>query len=138
MTDGDIIHDRLPWVYQKSYKQICEGMDNNDKCGRVVMSAFIKDIQKKGDSAIVLAKNMGNSLRQAIENGSRDWASMSKQLDRLARQTSCSHYDKELVLNASKSVLNDIRYGRAIGVDSSKLPETTVGGVYEGIIQISL
>jgi hypothetical protein len=75
-------------------------------------------MKKKGDLPVRLAKRMGESLEQAIndagESGSVDWAALSMEFDRLAQQADGSHYLKELTLHAGKSFLNDLRYKRVV------------------------
>ncbi len=124
MADGDIVHDRLSRLYQKPYKWLCQGKADNNECARVLMSAILRDIQKKGAAPMILAKQIGESLKQSFDNGCRDWGSVGKELDRLAQQASCSHYLRELVLRAGKNILHNIRYGSAI--ETSKLVELTV------------
>lgn len=128
MPDGDIVHTKLSGLYQKPYKVLCEGKRDRDECAWVVKDAMRQDIKKKGAAPVVLAKRMGESLRQGIgdagENGSVDWAARSLELNRLAQQANCPHRVKEIVLRAGKGVLHELRYGRR--VDTSSLSETCV------------
>lgn len=127
MTDGDILHSQLSWAYQRPYQWLCEGKANSDECAWMVMGAIMREIKKKGAAPLVLAKRMGESLRQGIDNGVngvRNWAALSEELDQLARQAPCPHYEKQLVLRASKGILHDFRYGRRM--DTSRLPEVAV------------
>ncbi|MCT7979061.1 hypothetical protein [Laspinema olomoucense] len=128
MADGDIVHDKLSLPYQKVYKMLCEGKADPEECAWMVELAMRKDIQKKGAAPIVLAKRMGEILKEAMENfnknGSRNWGAVSDQLKHLARQTSCPHDIKELILRASKVILHDFRYGRR--TDTDALAEVTV------------
>jgi hypothetical protein len=124
MTDGDIVHSQLSWPYQRPYRWLCEGKANSDECAWMVMGAIMREIKKKGAAPVVLAKRMGESLRQGIDNGVRNWAALSEELDRQARQAPCPHYEKQLVLRASKGILHDFRYGRRM--DTSWLPEVAV------------
>ncbi|MGL5193447.1 MAG: hypothetical protein ACRC8Y_07565 [Chroococcales cyanobacterium] len=128
MTDGDIVHDKLSWRYQKVYKVLCEGKHGPKECAWMLMDAIIQDLNKKGAAPIVLAKCMGDSLRQAIENfnenGFRNSVALNEELKHLARQTPCPHDIRELILRASKVILHDFRYGRR--TDTDALAEVTV------------
>lgn len=88
MPDGDIVHSKLPRIYQKLYRWLCEGKANTTECGRVAMEALKRDLMKKGDLPVMLAKRMGESLERAIndasENSSVDWAALSTEFDNLA------------------------------------------------------
>jgi hypothetical protein len=123
MPDGDIVHNRLARLYQKPYQWLCEGKADSDECARVAMEALKRDLKRKGNLPVMLAKRMGESLERAIsdvgENGSVDWAALSVEFDRLAQQADGSHYLKELTLHAGKSVLRDLRYGREIDADNA-------------------
>jgi hypothetical protein len=125
MPDGDIVHGKLPGLYQKPYKWICEGKANKNECVGALMGALMRDLKKKGAAPVVLAKRIGEQLKQAIDNGSQSWGVLSQQLDQIARQAECPHYLKELVLKASKDVLHDFRYGQVR--DTSNLSEVIVG-----------
>jgi hypothetical protein len=101
------------------------------------MNAIKQDIKKKGAAPVVLAKRMGESLRQVIddagENGSRNWAALSVELERLARQAKCPHYDKAIVLRAGKRILHELRYGwRA---NASSLPEVCVERYFQEVFK---
>jgi hypothetical protein len=138
MTDGDIVHDKLSWRYQKVYKVLCEGKHGPDECAWDIMGAMMRDTKKKGVAPILLAQQMGKLLKAAIENSnphsfSSCWAAaVSKELDRLAAgQTSCPYYDKQLVLRASKSILHDFRYGGRI--DTCALEEVVVERYFQEV-----
>lgn len=135
MPDGDIVHSQLSGLYQKPYKVLCEGKRDRGECTWVVMNAVMRDIKKKGAAPVVLAKRMGERLRQVIgdagENGSVDWAARSIDLNKLARQSKCPHYVKEIVLRAGKRILHELRYGGR--VKSSSLPETFVEQYFQEV-----
>jgi hypothetical protein len=128
MPDGDIIHSRLRWVYQKPYKWLCEGKADSQECAWVVMKALLKDIKNKGNEPIKLAKSIGSTISQVIndfsKNGVVSWTALSEELNRLAQQTRVSHYIKELVIHAAKEVIHDLRYQKI--VDTNNLSEVVV------------
>ena len=123
MPDGDIIHSRLTRLYQKPYQWLCEGKANTNQCARIVLKALKRDIKRKGNLPVMLAKQMGESLEQTIKNagdsGSVDWTALNLEFDRLAQKTDGPHYLKTLVLNAGKSFINDLRYKREVDTNSS-------------------
>lgn len=128
MADGDIIHNKLSWRYQRAYKELCEWDLDRNECAWVVMGAVMRDLKKKGNAPVRLAKRMGERLEQVLgdgsENSSRNWGALNVELHRLARQVQCSHYDKEIVLRAGKGILHDLRYDRR--VNASNLSEICV------------
>lgn len=101
MPDGDIVHGRLSWLYQKPYRLLCEGKLNRDECAWITMDALKRNIKTKGSVPIVLAKRMGESLDQAIENAGNSGvlarAALSMEFDRFVQQANGPHYLKELV-----------------------------------------
>jgi hypothetical protein len=123
MPDGDIVHNRLRWVYQKPYKWLCEGKANSDECARVVLNALKKDLIRKGSLPVVLAHSMGSKLVQSVssigQHGSVDWAALSIAFDQLAQRADGRHDLKELALRAGKSVLRDLRYGQVVSVENA-------------------
>lgn len=137
MTDGDIVHDKLSWRYQRPYKALCEGKDSPDECAWVIMGAIMRDTKKKGPAPILLAQEIAKMLKAAIENCNphssvRSWATVSKELDRLAAgQTSCPYYEKPLVLRASKGILHDFRYG--LRRDTCSLEEVVVERYFQEV-----
>jgi hypothetical protein len=54
MPDGDIVHPRLSYGYQKIYKQICEGFFDSETLAYYVLPPLLKDIQKYGNGPINL------------------------------------------------------------------------------------
>jgi hypothetical protein len=125
MPDGDIVHNRLAHLYQKSYKSLCEGKASISECAWALVKALKQDLMRKGNLPVILAQRMGERLTRILgetgENGSVDWATLNKEFERIAQQTDGRHDLKELTLRAGKSVLHDLRYGRE--VDSQKASE---------------
>jgi len=79
MPDGDIIRG-LQRIYQKSYEALFEGKASNDERARSLIKSLQQDIKKKGDVPVMVAKSMGESLTQAINNSGGiifvDWAAL--------------------------------------------------------------
>lgn len=113
MADGDIVRNRLPRCYQKPYKWLCERKASSTECAWVMMNALKQDLKKKGDLPIVLAQCISEKLSKAVNNGSGNWNSLGMAFERLVQQVDGSHYQKELILRASKSYLQALRYGQA-------------------------
>jgi len=128
MPDGDIFHGLLG-LYQKPYKILCEGKLERNECARITMQRFLKDIKKKGDAAILIAKGMGEILAQEIkdcDNISSIAPDLSKKLDRLAQQANIPSRTKSLALEAGKIVLNRLRNGEEF--DTKAIPEVVIEG----------
>lgn len=98
-----------------------EGKASNDECARSLIKSLQQDITKKGDAPVMLAKSMGESLTQAINNSGGiifvDWATLRLEFNRLKEQADGSHHLKELILRAGRSVLHDLEYRREVDFD---------------------
>ncbi|HAA27772.1 MAG TPA: hypothetical protein DCE56_09020 [Cyanobacteria bacterium UBA8553] len=124
MPDGDNVHSRLARLYQKPYQWLYEGKADRDECARIAMEALKRDLMKKGNLPIMLAKRMEESLERAIndatnKSGVVDWAALNVEFDRLEQQANGSHYLKTLALDAGKSFINDLRYKRVADTGSA-------------------
>lgn len=99
------------------------------------MQPFLRDLKKKGDAAILIAKAMGELLAQGIKdsgnNQSIDSADLSKKLDRLAQQANIPNRTKSLALEAGKIVLNRLRNGEQF--DTSTIPEVVIEGYMQQV-----
>ncbi len=136
MADGDTIHSKLSWRYQEPYQELCERKLDLQECAWVLMGACLGDIKKNyGVLPVKLAKSMGESLVQAIENtgenSSVDWVAGSMELERVAQKVKVPHYVKELVLRAGKSILRELRYNQR--VDTNDLPEVVVERFFQEV-----
>lgn len=125
--DGDVLH-RLLGLYRKPYQILCEGKLEQTECTRMMMQSFLKDLKRKGDAAIVIAKGIGELLTQVIKDAgssqSIDWTDLSKKLDKLAQQANIPDRTKSLVGDAGKSVFIDLRYGQQFDINS--ISETVI------------
>jgi DNA polymerase III epsilon subunit-like protein len=115
MTDGDIVHKKLPGLYQKPYKSLCEGKASNEECTREIIKALRCDLKKKGSLAIKLAQQMAVSVEKFLDNASEDcninWSALNYECEKLVQKSHGAHYLKELILRAQKSLAHNIRYG---------------------------
>ena len=120
MPDGDIIRG-LQRIYQKSYEALFEGKASNDERARSLIKSLQQDIKKKGDVPVMVAKSMGESSTQAINNSDGmifvDWAALRLEFNRLNEQADSSHYLKGLVLHAGRSIIHDLEHGHNVDVD---------------------
>lgn len=120
MPDGDIIRG-LERLYHKPYKALSEGKATSDEYAHSLKRSLKKDIKNKGDLPIRLAKSMGESLTRTISDAGGiifvDWAALRQEFNRLVEQVESSHYLKELVLRAGKSVLHELEHGREVDID---------------------
>ncbi|MCP2727882.1 hypothetical protein NJ959_05240 [Symplocastrum sp. BBK-W-15] len=56
MPDGDIVHNRLRWGYQKPYKSLCEGKASTSERARALIKSLKEDLKQKGDLSVQLAQ----------------------------------------------------------------------------------
>lgn len=130
MPDGDIVHSGLSGIYQKPYRILCEEKLEPNELTRIITKALLKDIKNKGAAPILLGKHMGKLLGQVIKNSGKNqflgWTDLSKKLDRLAQQANIQNRTKSFVLNAGKSILHDLRYGKIVNTASTSTIQTLV------------
>jgi hypothetical protein len=133
-VDGDVLH-RLLGLYRKPYQILCEGKLERTESTRMMMQSFLKDLKKKGDAAIVLAKEMGELLTRGIKDAgnsqSANAADLSKKLDRLAQQANIPNRTKSLVLEEAKIVLNCLRNGEQFDINT--ISETVIEGYMQKV-----
>ena len=53
MPDRDIVHPSLPRIYQRVYKQICEGHDPPDEQARILAKAIRQNLQEYGNKHLL-------------------------------------------------------------------------------------
>jgi hypothetical protein len=86
MADGDIFRSGLGF-YKKLYECLCEGKASLDECARMAIKALKKDLKRKGNLPIILARQMGEKLSQVLniagENNSVDWGSASREIEKI-------------------------------------------------------
>lgn len=125
MPDGDIVRNGLRRIYQKPYEQICEGKATSCEFAKSLLKALKKDLEKKGNLAVILAQDMANIITQAISaagnNGSVDYVALNMDLDRLIQQTDGRQDIKELILRAGRDFVWNFRYGQRVNFDNDNL-----------------
>lgn len=123
MADGDIVHEKLPWLYQKPYKSFCEGKASNEECARDFLKALKRDLKKKGNLAIKLAGQMAGIVEKFLkdpdETDNIDWSAINYECERLVQKSHGSHDLKELILRAQKSIVHKIRYGNHLHINGN-------------------
>jgi hypothetical protein len=135
MPDGDIVHSQLSWLYQKPYKWLCEGKANSSEYAWVVKGAVIRDIKKNYGIGVKYAKQMGEMLRQAMENADQNssvnWAALSKEIDRQVGQAKVKHHVQELLRRAGKGIIHEFRYNHT--EETNNLPEAVVERFFQEV-----
>jgi hypothetical protein len=137
MADGDIVHKHLSRFYRKLYECLCEGKASREESAGAVMKALKKNLQANGAGPIVLAQNISQKLDQIIgecnKNDAVNWANLNVEIERLVWQFNGPHRLKEIVLNAAKSFVRDLRYGVTIDIKniSEIIVQHYMHGVYE-------
>lgn len=125
MPDGDMVHRHLGHFYQKTYKILCEGVLATEDCARDLLSRLRRDLKQTAKWPLLLSRNIYDLLSQKIGplEFSNDLAAKrtSRQIDELIRQVDGPSREKELLGRASKTVLNDLRYGREMDASNVQL-----------------
>jgi hypothetical protein len=125
MPDGDRVHSHLGGFYQKPYKWLCEGVARPEECALIILDGLRKDLKQIAKVPLLLSRNISDLLSQKIGplEFSNDLAAarFSRQIDELIRQVEGPSREKELLGRASKTVLNDLRYGREMDASNVQL-----------------
>ncbi|MEM6840109.1 MAG: hypothetical protein AAF609_25160, partial [Cyanobacteria bacterium P01_C01_bin.120] len=120
MPDGDIVHRGLRRLYQKPYRQLCEGVVSSEECARALLNSLKRDLQARGNLPIMLSQAMADRIEQTISSSEaaeeNDFVQLSREFESIVQQADGSHNVKELVLRAGKAYLNDLRYGREVNI----------------------
>ena len=112
MPDGDIIHDRLPRLYQRPYRFLCEGKAEDDECSKALQRALKRDLQKAGDALAHAALVVGDAIdRVRSRPGEFDAAAANGAVDEALRSVHCPSAHREGLRDAARDVVQDLRYG---------------------------
>ena len=112
MPDGDIIHDRLPRLYQRPYRFLCEGKAEDDECSKALQRALKRDLQKAGAALAHAALVVGDAIdRVRSRPGEFDAAAANGAVDEVLRSVHCPSAYREGLRDAARDVVQDLRYG---------------------------
>jgi hypothetical protein len=135
MPDGDIVHSQLSGLYKKPYDWLCQGKANSSECAQEIKRAVIQDIKKNYGVGVKYAKQMGEMLRQMIENVSEhssvNWAGLSREIDRQVGQAKVKHHVQELLRRTAKGILHEFRYNHT--AETNNLSEAFVRRLFQEI-----
>ena len=115
MPDGDKVHAHLAPIYQKVYKQLCEGQYGSEELAIEALRSIKKNIQNYGDGPLNLIEQVAAQLKQIptepLLREIIDWSEESTKVDKLAQQASGTKRAVDLVLKACKEQLQELRHG---------------------------
>jgi hypothetical protein len=66
MPDGDKVHSKLPWRYQRPYKRLCESKTSSQESVWELMKALLQDIRQKGDNFLKTAQLLAEELENHL------------------------------------------------------------------------
>lgn len=111
MPDGDKVHSKLPWRYQRPYKRLCESKTSSQESAWELVKALLQDIQQKGDNflktAQLLAEELENHLLTIRFQG--NLAPFREDIDKSIKNSNLSHYDQQILIQASHNLLKKIQ-----------------------------
>ncbi len=136
MPDSDRVHAALPYRYQKTYKQLCEGYGSGEELARNVLKPLKKDIQDYGDGPIKLIKQMGERLEQIasappILKSSTNWDAESKNIERLAQKTYGDPRGVALAVQSCEEVLQAVQLGEVNQNCAHQIAHRYVQNIYD-------
>jgi hypothetical protein len=111
MPDGDKVHSKLPWRYQRPYKRLCESKTSSQESVWELMKALLQDIRQKGDNflktAQLLAEELENHLLTIRFQG--NLAPFREDIDKSIKNSNLSHYNQQILIQASRNLLKKIQ-----------------------------
>lgn len=114
MPDGDKVHEKLGWRYQKSYKMLCEGQAGSDVAAELAQ-AVSKDVKQGGDDILNMLLKMGAQLEDILRRRKRfeevDWRKEAAYIIALDRYLDVDSRLKALAVEACQEGLHALRYG---------------------------
>lgn len=112
MPDGDIIHGRLPRLYQRPYRFLCEGKATDAECSKALQRALKRDLQKAGDDVARAALVVGDAIERARSGPDGfDAASANAAVDAALRVVPCPSAHREGLRDAARDAVQALRYG---------------------------
>lgn len=115
MPDGDIVHVHLAHVYQKVYKQLCEGQYGDEELALEALRALERNIQSYGDEPIKLIEQVVARLEQIpaepLLREMVDWSEERRVIDKLAQQANGSKRAIYLAVKACKEQVQELQQG---------------------------
>lgn len=116
MPDGDIYHPGVGGRFQKPYRMICEERMPLETVERAVLSAVKHQIQRQGDVLLRQTLAIGVVVERALlETGfdvTRGCSLASVEVDELRYASALPPRYADLIVDAAKSYLHEVRYGR--------------------------
>jgi len=114
MPDRDIVHLGLNAIWQKPYKEICEGFFAPDICAQDTIPPLIRTVKRYGNDPIMLIKQCAlrfdEILAQPLLQTVVDWSAESLKIERLARNLHGNKRGISLALKACKEQLYQVRH----------------------------
>lgn len=111
MPDGDKVHSKLPWRYQRAYKRLCESKTSSQESVWELVKALLQDIRQKGDNflktAQLLAEELENHLLTIRFQG--NLAPFREDIDKSIKNSNLSHYNQQILIQASHNVQKKIQ-----------------------------
>ena len=111
MPDGDKVHSKLPWRYQRPYKRLCESKTSSQESVWELMKALLQDIRQKGDNflktAQLLAEELENHLLTIRFQG--NLAPFREDIDKFIKNSNLSHRNQQILIQAIQNTLKKIQ-----------------------------
>ena len=136
MPDGDRFHTGIARRFQKPYKVICEGRTPTDVTEVILLRAVKMEIQKHGDAVVEHVIQIAGLMDRVLAESGFDVAggciAASAAVDNRRYDRRLPPRLSDLVCDAAKGYLHDIRYGResAAVVEGVRLLERVFHRLY--------
>lgn len=115
MPDGDRVHGHLAPIYQKVYKQLCEGQYGSEELAIEALRSIRRNIQDYGHGPIRLIEQVAEQLKQIptepLFKELVDWSEVFTKIDKLAQQAFGPKRAIELAVKACKEHVQELQQG---------------------------
>ena len=136
MPDGDKIHTKLRFFYQKVYTQLCETTFDDEDVARDVLTSIRRAIKYDGGGRPfrmleIAAAQLERVPLEPLARKEVDWTAVTSALEQIARDAKGKKRIVELALSTSKETLHDLRSGQIIeGALATELYKNYLSNLY--------
>lgn len=125
MPDRDIVHPSLSRIYQKAYRQICEGHDPPEEQARVLSKALRQNLQDYGNEHLRslddICQLLNDITSQPLFLPFENWNKRNLKIERLIRKMGGHPRGIALLREAVKDFIHEIRNGGHTGNDRREI-----------------
>lgn len=135
MPDSDRVHAGLPYRYQKTYQQLCEGYMSPAEIAHNSLKPLKKDIQDFGDGPINLIKQVGEQLEEKtstpIDKLAIDYNAESQNIESCAQRIQGHPRGIAIAERTCEESLQAIQRGEVDQVGTQQIVQKYIENAYD-------